>query len=157
MTSSNVPMLFKVVEWSPSTVNLDIGGGLHERETTLYLKVKEVTNLVYDSTYKADNRNEAVLAAVIRYGMADSITLSDVLNTIRKWKERDALLYYCKHFVKRGSPVHISIQEGDRSGVGKETETGWEANSPIYEYTDLIMSRFQIVKVTDSVITAVKE
>ena len=157
MTSSNVPMLFKVVEWKPNTVNRDLGGGLTEEETTLYLKVRDVTNLVYDPTYKTPPRNESVIAAVIRYGMADSITLSNVLNTIRKWKSRDSLLYYCKHFAKRGSPIHISICEGDGAGVGKETEEGWSANIEACHYVELINSRFRVGKVTDSVITAIRE
>ena len=153
--SAKIPELFKTVKWRSYTVNLDIIGGENE-DATLYLAEQGVSNVVYDPDHRSAEHNERVITFVMKLGGSHSVTLANVLNIVPSWKDRDALLYYSKFFARKNAPVYIGVYEGDRSGVGKMTNKGWQANLELDEYKEAIANRFKIVDVTDGVITAIK-
>ena len=78
-------------------------------------------------------------------------------NATSKWKDRDAILYYCKLLSKTGAPIYIGVCEGDKSGRGRMTDSAWQANLKLSEYHDAVMHRFKIVSATLEMITAVKD
>ena len=153
--SANIPKLFKTVRWRSYSVNLDVGGGHHE-DATLYLAERKVKNIIYDPDHKSAVHNAKAINLVINMGGSHSVTLSNVLNVIPSWKDRDAVLYYCKFLARSGSPLYVGVCEGDKSGVGKMTSKGWQANLQLSEYEKAISNRFEIVEVKDDIITALK-
>ena len=136
-------------------MNLDVGGGHHE-DATLYLAERKVKNVVYDHIHKSAEHNAKAISFVIGIGGSHSVTLSDVLNVIPSWRDRDAVLYYSKFLARKSAPIYIGVYEGDKSGVGKMTDKGWQANLEIGEYEKAIANRFEIVGIKDGVITAIK-
>jgi len=153
--STNVPKLFKKVRWRSYSVNLDVGGGYH-KDATLYLAERKVKNVVYDHIHKSAEHNAKAISFVIGIGGSHSVTLSDVLNVIPSWRDRDAVLYYSKFLARKSAPIYIGVYEGDKSGVGKMTRKGWQANLELGEYEKAIANRFEIVSIKDGVITAIK-
>ncbi len=153
--STNVPKLFKKVKWRSYSVNLDVGGGYH-KDATLYLAERKVKNVVYDHIHKSAEHNAEAISFVIGIGGSHSVTLSDVLNVIPSWRDRDAVLYYSKFLARKSAPIYIGVYEGDKSGVGKMTDKGWQANLELGEYEKAIANRFEIVGIKDGVITAIK-
>jgi hypothetical protein len=153
--STNVPKLFKKVRWRPYTVNLDVGGGEKE-DATLYLADKKVRNIVYDPDKRSAVHNAKAIQFVIQLGGSNSVTLSNVLNLYTRWQDRDAILYYSKFLARKHAPVYIGVYEGDKSGVGKMTKKGWQANLKLTEYEKAISNRFKIVDISDDMITAIK-
>ena len=154
--SAKVPSIFKSIKWRAFTVNLDIGGGEFE-DATMYLAERDVTNLVYDPDHRSAEHNRDVIVTVIARGGSDSVTLANVLNVIPKWKDRDALLYYSDFLAKKNAPIYIGVYEGDKSGRGRKTDTGWQANLQLHEYLDAVRNRFRVVSATNEMITAVKD
>ena len=136
-------------------MNLDVGGGYH-KDATLYLAERKVRNVVYDHIHKSAEHNAKAISFVIGIGGSNSVTLSDVLNVIPSWRDRDAVLYYSKFLARKSAPIYIGVYEGDKSGVGKMTREGWQANLEISEYEKAIANRFEIVNIKDGVITAIK-
>jgi len=136
-------------------VNLDVGGGYH-KDATLYLAERKVKNVVYDHIHKSAEHNAKAISFVIGIGGSHSVTLSDVLNVIPSWRDRDAVLYYSKFLARKSAPIYIGVYEGDKSGVGKMTRKGWQANLELGEYEKAIANRFEIVSIKDGVITAIK-
>ena len=136
-------------------MNLDVGGGYH-KDATLYLAERKVKNVVYDHIHKSAEHNAKAISFVIGIGGSNSVTLSDVLNVIPSWRDRDAVLYYSKFLARKSAPIYIGVYEGDKSGVGKMTRKGWQANLEISEYEKAIANRFEIVSIKDGVITAIK-
>jgi len=154
--SDQVPSLFKSIKWRAMTVNLDMGGGARE-DATLYLSEKGVKNLVFDPNTRSDEHNDDVITWVMRIGGSHSVTLANVLNLIPTWKDRDAILYYSKFLARSNAPIYIGVCEGDKSGRGRLTNAGWQANLKLSEYKNAVANRFRITAVTDSMITAVKD
>ncbi len=136
-------------------MNLDVGGGYH-KDATLYLAERKVKNVVYDHIHKSAEHNAKAISFVIGIGGSNSVTLSDVLNVIPSWRDRDAVLYYSKFLARKSAPIYIGVYEGDKSGVGKMTRKGWQANLELGEYEKAIANRFEIVSIKDGVITAIK-
>ena len=136
-------------------MNLDVGGGYH-KDATLYLAERKVKNVVYDHIHKSAEHNAKAISFVIGIGGSHSVTLSDVLNVIPSWRDRDAVLYYSKFLARKSAPIYIGVYEGDKSGVGKMTRKGWQANLELGEYEKAIANRFEIISIEDGVITAIK-
>ena len=154
--SAKVPSIFKKIKWKAFTVNLDVGGGKLE-DATLYLAERDVTNMVYDPDNRSAEHNLGVITSVIARGGSDSVTLANVLNVIPKWKDRDAILYYCKLLAKTDAHIYIGVCEGDKLGRGRMTDGVWQANLKLSEYHDAVMHRFRVVSATLEMITAVKD
>ena len=152
---TSVPTMFQIIKWRRNTTNLDVFGS--NPDIALYLEIKDVRNLTYNPGTLSADHNLNVITEVIRYGMADSVTLSNVLDTIRKWRDRDAVLYYSKFLTKSKSPIYISIHEGDGSGKGQYVDGYYRANRPMYDYHDLIDNRLTIVECTSDYIKAISD
>jgi len=154
--SAKVPSIFKSIKWRAFTVNLDIGGGEFE-DATMYLAERDVTNLVYDPDNRSAEHNRDVIVRVIARGGSDSVTLANVLNIIPGWQDRDAILYYSNFLAKSNAPIYIGVFEGDKSGRGRMTDTGWQSNLQLHEYLDAVSNRFKIVSTANNMITAIKD
>jgi len=170
INSAKLPAVFSAVkDWTPGTVNLDLGGGKFDNATE-YLKTLGVTNYVFDKYNRSPEENKRAAAAT-QEGRSDTVTVSNVLNVIREQSGRDEVLRNALDAVKPDGTVYITIYEGvskDR-GVGKytkfETEvqrdgnkkkvpTCWQENRLTSSYIPEVRAFFGDVTVKNKVIIA---
>lgn len=148
-----VPALFKDKNVSWGKVNIDIGGGKFDLATD-YLKEQGVTNLVFDPY----NRSEAVNSDTLNYlrggHKADTATCANVLNVIAEEKARDNVILEVAKAVKPDGRAYFMVYEGDGSGIGKETSSGWQNNRKTATYVREIEKYFNNVKRNGKLITA---
>lgn len=142
-----VPAVIKVIEWNPRSVNLDIGGGRYD-DSSIYLKRFKVTNYVYDPFNRTLEHNQMVMKKIIAHSGADSVTLMNVLNVIKRPQDRKAVLRLAWSTLKSGHPIYVGIYEGDKSGDGKKTRDGWQENRKTSTYVPEVGRFFKIVKTT---------
>lgn len=130
VNSTRVPALFHKIDWVAGTKNLDYGGGKYNNVSE-FLHDKGVINYVYDPYNRNAQDNKDALAA----GPFDTITLSNVLNVIKEKRVRLYAIRTCLNLLKDGGIIYITIYEGDKSGVGRETkEDCWQNNKSIDFY-----------------------
>lgn len=144
INSSKLPAIFRLVKFEPDTLNLDYGGGKFDNAAE-YLAQQNVTNLVYDPYNRSTQHNAEVLQKVRENGGADSITISNVLNVIAEPEARLTVLRNAKKLVKPGGNVYITVYEGNKSGEGTETKSGYQLNKSTADYIDEIASVFSTV------------
>jgi hypothetical protein len=82
INKTKLPALFKRVEWSPGTVNADIGGGKFDNMTEA-LRKKDVENVIFDPFNRSAPDN-ALAVGKIAGGKADTATISNVLNGVKE-------------------------------------------------------------------------
>lgn len=145
-----VPAGAKKINWQPGTVNLDIGGGKYEL-LTKWLAERGVTNLVYDEFNRSKEHNQSVLRKVTGQ-KADTGSIFNVLNVIPSREEALAVLQVARDYV--AGAIFISVYEGDRSGVGKETRDGYQHNRVLADYLPLVRSVFPDARQTGILIVA---
>lgn len=144
INSSKLPAIFRLVKFEPDTLNLDYGGGKFDNAAE-YLAQQNVTNLVYDPYNRSTQHNAEVLQKVRENGGADTITISNVLNVIAEPEARLTVLRNAKKLVKPGGNVYITVYEGNKSGEGTETKSGYQLNKSTADYIDEIASVFSTV------------
>lgn len=118
--------------------NLDYGGGKYDLGTK-YLSQYGINNLIYDKYSRTPEHNMEILKKVKELGGVDSVTLLNVLNTIR---EKETRLYVIKdayNFLKPGGVFIITIFKGDKTGNGAlSSKKTWQENRGIYTYINEI-------------------
>jgi hypothetical protein len=145
-----VPAIFKKVDFLFGT-NLDLGGGKYD-EVQAYFDSQgyECQNLVYDPFNRSEEHNQAVLDKAEWEG-CDTVTISNVLNVIESKEHRLELL---KLAAQQHCPVYITVYEGNKSGVGKQTTKGYQLNRKLKDYESEIKEVFRVVKREGGYITA---
>ena len=119
---------FKLVDWSDIPINFDIGGGKYDKATE-WLGRHMVKNLVYDPYNRSNEFNEQSL---YHSQFAYSSTIFNVLNVIPELRERIELLRFAKR--ERTKYIFITVYEGDKTGIGKETRDGFQHNKKLINY-----------------------
>ena len=141
INSSKLPAIFRMVKFQPDTINLDYGGGRFDNAAEELAKMN-VTNLVYDPYNRSSEHNSEVLKQVRANGGADTVTISNVLNVIAEPEARQTVLRNAKKLVKPGGKVYITVYEGNKSGSGAETKSGYQLNKDTKDYVDEISQVF---------------
>lgn len=144
INSSKLPAIFRMVKFQPDTMNLDYGGGRFDNAAEELSKMN-VTNLVYDPYNRSSEHNSEVLKQVRENGGADTVTISNVLNVIAEPEARQTVLRNAKKLVKPGGKVYITVYEGNKSGEGAETKSGYQLNKDTKDYVDEISQVFDNV------------
>lgn len=154
-TSSNtsinkhkVPSLFTMNKaiFEPDTINFDIGGGKYDT-ATVYLHGLNVQNLIWDKFNRSEEWNKNVINTLIKYGGADTVTISNVLNVIEEWEYRHEVLQLAYAFSKPTATIYITVYEGDKSGIGKQTKDDcYQLNRTTADYVGEILTVFPHVK-----------
>lgn len=155
INSSKLPAIFKLVKFEPNTINLDYGGGKFDNATE-WLKEQNVTNLIYDPYNRSSEHNKQVIDKIKENGGADSVTCSNVLNVIAEPEARQTVLNNIHNLVKSGAPVYITIYEGNKSGTGGATKSGYQLNKNTNDYLEEIKSIFSNVTRKGKLIIAYK-
>ena len=152
INSKRVPAIFKKIDWinHGGKINVDIGGGKYNTAVE-YLKQFDVTNIIFDPYNRSTEENIKAICDVVIYG-AESATISNVLNVIPRKDKRIALLKTAKRWA---NIVFISVYEGDKSGIGKETKKDcWQENRKLREYFDEVGEVFEEYTIYNGMIVA---
>lgn len=143
-----VPALFTLAKakFEPNTINFDIGGGKYDTATD-YLHGLDVQNLIWDKYNRSEVWNKNVINTLINCGGADTVTISNVLNVIEEWENRHELLQLAYTFSKPTATIYITVYEGDKSGIGRQTKDDcYQLNRATADYVDEISMVFPHVK-----------
>lgn len=135
INSSKAPVIYglkKAVDVMTGKRVIDIGGG---RFDTAVEAAKQCGALV--SIYDPYNRSEEHNASVLK-GIYDVAVISNVLNVIDSASARADVL---KLAAQKASQILITVYEGNKSGVGKQTSSdSWQENRCTADYVDEIKS-----------------
>lgn len=135
--NKRVPAVFKKVDWKEGTFNLDYGCGKYPEYARDYLAERNV----YDYGYDPYNYPEGKENLVCNY--YDTATLSNVLNVVESFAERVNILRNIHNCLVYGGKLYITVYEGDRSGIGRETkEDCWQENRKLNSYYDEVSEVF---------------
>ena len=86
----------------------------------------------------------------LEYAYPNVIICSNVLNVIAEENALCNVLNQLYDYSAENTDVYITIYEGDKSGVGKETTKGYQRNEKLSKYTDYISEWFNVEKVKGS-------
>jgi hypothetical protein len=145
-----IAKVFKAIEWTPHTINLDYGGGKYDLATE-YLKTKSVMNYVYDPYNRSPEHNFKVKCLVWAQGFAHTVTCANVLNVIKEKQARFEVLSDIQAQMREDGIFYCQIYEGNRSGIGRCTnkDNSWQNNKKVKEYFKEIEKFFTIVEVVN--------
>ena len=146
INSNKLPAIFgksnsKYVILGTGTTNLDYGGGRFDNVTE-YLSGRGVRNLVYDPYNRTKEHNDDVIRVLQEQGLADTATLSNVLNVIKEQEVRNNVLQNLSKLVKPGGQVYITVYEGTGKGDEGPTSAGYQLNRRTEDYLDEIQQVF---------------
>ena len=134
------------------SVNIDIGGGIYNEAEEL-LKKSNAINLVYDPHNRTKEHNDKVLN-IVSNKKADTATINSVLNVIDNEVTQLKVLNQAKNTVKQNGKILISVYQGNKDGVGKDTIEGFQQNKKTSEYLDLIRRVFPDAMINKEIIRA---
>jgi hypothetical protein len=144
----------KHIGWTPDTVNLDVGGGRYEHGTNFMAK-HGVTSHVLDPYNRPQEHNTKVSKTVRERGGADSVTVFNVLNTIKEPEVHHEVLRSAKEHLKPGGKLYLSVYAGDKSGTGRQTKTdSWQRNEPVGAYLETVRKHFPDAELRHGIIHA---
>lgn len=148
INKNKIPALFTMskVTFDPDTVNFDIGGGKYDTATD-YLHGLNVQNLIFDKFNRSEEWNKNVIVTLIKCGGADTVTISNVLNVIKEQENRHEVLEMAFAFSKPTATIYITVYEGDKSDIGKQTKDDcYQLNRATADYVGEILTVFPHVK-----------
>ena len=148
------PAVFSKVNWEEGTRNFDVGGGAYDLATNKLAGVG-VENLIYDPFNRSEEHNNKVISSLKKRN-ADTATVANVLNVIAEPENQLTALKQADALLKPGGTAYIGIYEGDRSGVGKQTSSGYQNNSKTADYLPIVRQVFPNARIQNGIIVAQK-
>lgn len=148
-----IPALFRNKNVEFGETNIDIGGGRFDLATD-YLKSIGTENMVFDPYNRSAETNSATLRFLQEGNKADTATCANVLNVIREPEARANVILEAAKAIKPDGAAYFMVYEGDGSGTGKETSSGWQNNRPTASYVSEIERYFGNVTRQGKLITA---
>jgi len=142
INSCKLPAIFRLVKFTPDTINLDYGGGKFDNAAEYLKNEFNVTNLVYDPFNRTKEHNNSTIKQIRKNGGADSATLSNVLNVIKEPEIRLEVLNNIKSLLKPGANLYITVYEGTGKGDSGETKSGYQLNRKTTDYIEEISQVF---------------
>ncbi len=157
INSSKLPRLFSIghnlMLFKKSSTNLDLGGGRFNNVHDFLFNKYGTTNLIYDPYNRSRTHNRKVLDLTSKG--THSVTLSNVLNVIKEEQYKLELLKLAKERILPNGVCLISVYEGDRSSIGRQTRVDqWQENKKLSEYLSLVLYCFKSATVKQGIIIA---
>lgn len=136
--------------------NLDLGGGRFDNVSN-YLKCNHnITNMILDPFNRTLEHNENIEQYLLE-SQVDSVIISNVLNVINDNDSKLKLLQKSFDNLKNGGSCFVTVYEGDRSGVGKQTGSDqWQENKKLDNYLSSVSKIFGNAKIKYGMIIAYK-
>ena len=148
-----IPALFRNKNVEFGETNIDIGGGRFDLATD-YLRSIGTENMVFDPYNRSAETNSATLRFLQEGNKADTATCANVLNVIREPEARANVILEAAKAIKPDGAAYFMVYEGDGSGTGKQTSSGWQNNRPTASYVSEIEQYFGDVTRQGKLITA---
>ena len=135
-------------------VNFDNGAGKFDKATN-FLADNDIQNVRYDPYNLPEEVNKQADNYV---GQCDTSTCANVLNVIKEDSAKIDVLKRSYDMLKPGGTLYISVYEGNRSGIGKESKPGcWQENKKLKDYVPIVEKVFPKVTISNGMIEATKE
>ena len=139
-----IPALFKDKNVRFGKTNVDIGGGRFDLATE-FLAEQGTKNYLFDPYNRPENVNMATLKFLQDGNRADTATCANVLNVIAEPAARANVILEAAKAIKQEGTAYFMVYEGDGSGVGRETSSGWQNNRKTADYVGEIAQYFNSV------------
>jgi hypothetical protein len=156
INKTKTPAVFKKVQWTRGTKNIDWGGGKYDT-ATVYLSQQGVSNWIYDPYNRTPWENRTALLQ----GPFDTATCSNVLNVIYNIEDRLVALKGIRDNLKVYGVAYITVYEGDKSGQVKVNvkKDSCQLNRRLKDYLPEIQKVFEndTIILKYGVITIIKE
>lgn len=137
--------LFKDKNAKFGKTNIDVGGGRFNLVTD-YLAERGTKNMVFDPYNRGVDENTATLRYLQNGGRADTATCANVLNVIREPDARANVILEVAKCIRDGGTAYFTVYEGDGSGEGRQTSSGWQNNRKTADYVSEIGRYFDDVQ-----------
>lgn len=143
INSKRVPAVFKkTLKYMPKGgVNLDVGGGKFDTATE-FLADNGIVNLIYDPYNRSRKHNYNILKAVNNHNGVNTVTCSSVLNVIQEDEVLFDIAQLCYDSLNGYGVAFFTVYEGDKSGVGRKTNKGYQRNEKLDRYRYILKSIF---------------
>ena len=125
--------LFKDKNAKFGKTNIDVGGGRFNLVTD-YLAERGTKNMVFDPYNRGMDENTATLRYLQNGGRTDTATCANVLNVIREPDARANVILEVAKCIRDGGTAYFTVYEGDGSGEGRQTSSGWQNNRKTADY-----------------------
>ena len=134
-------------------INFDNGAGKYINATNI-LEESLVLNVRFDPF----NLSKEVNENAYRYrGLCDTSTIANVLNVIKEESVQLEVLRRSHAMVKENGFVFISVYEGSKTGIGRQTKKDcWQNNKRLAEYLPLVKKVFSNAQIKYNMIIALK-
>mgnify|MGYP004693415947 CR=1 FL=1 len=137
--------LFKDKNAKFGKTNIDVGGGRFSLVTD-YLAERGTKNMVFDPYNRGVDENTATLRYLQNGGRTDTATCANVLNVIREPDARANVVLEVAKCIRDGGTAYFTVYEGDGSGEGRQTSSGWQNNRKTADYVSEIGRYFDDVQ-----------
>ncbi len=137
--------LFKDKSAKFGKTNIDVGGGRFSLVTD-YLAERGTKNMVFDPYNRGVDENTATLRYLQNGGRTDTATCANVLNVIREPDARANVILEVAKCIRDGGTAYFTVYEGDGSGEGRQTSSGWQNNRKTADYVSEIGRYFDDVQ-----------
>lgn len=137
--------LFKDKNAKFGKTNIDVGGGRFNLVTD-YLAERGTKNMVFDPYNRGVDENTATLRYLQNGGRADTATCANVLNVIREPDARANVILEVAKCIRDSGTAYFTVYEGDGSGEGRQTSSGWQNNRKTAGYVSEIGRYFDDVQ-----------
>ena len=137
--------LFKDKNAKFGKTNIDVGGGRFSLVTD-YLAERGTKNMVFDPYNRGVDENTATLRYLQNGGRTDTATCANVLNVIREPDARANVILEVAKCIRDGGTAYFTAYEGDGSGEGRQTSSGWQNNRKTADYVSEIGRYFDDVQ-----------
>lgn len=141
INSNKLPAVYKLIQIPEGTVGVDFGGGKFDNAVE-HIKDLGATLCVYDPYNRSDEHNKEVLRTLRQNEGADWAINSNVLNVIKEGGARTSVLNNIKRITKPGAPIYITVYEGNGTGQGGPTKSGYQMNRRTADYLEEIQEVF---------------
>ena len=137
--------LFKDKNAKFGKTNIDVGGGRFNLVTD-YLAERGTKNMVFDPYNRGVDENTATLRYLQNGVRADTATCANVLNVIREPDARANVILEVAKCIRDSGTAYFTVYEGDGSGEGRQTSSGWQNNRKTADYVSEIGRYFDDVQ-----------
>ena len=140
-----IPALFKHKAVVFGKTNVDIGGGRFDLAKN-YLAERGTKSMIFDPYNRGAQENSETLAFLQSGKRADTATCANVLNVIAEPAARSNVILEAAKAIKPDGTAYFMVYEGNGTGIGKQTSSGWQNNRMTADYVDEMRRWFRNVE-----------
>ncbi len=138
INSTRLPVVYRKIRIVPGTNVFDFGCGRYTDHIRAYLYQHNMHLLPYDPFNQSESTNKESIRTLLINGCS-AIVCSNVLNVIDDDLTIVSILKDISTFVRLGATAYLTVYEGNRTGIGKQTgKDQWQRNQPLRTYLQYV-------------------